>query len=74
MTTTKVTRAPGGTPIVFSTDPTDPPFWPKGMTLEDKLARLKLLDPKTYTAAGVLIDYALRQRWPQPPRRRKADV
>lgn len=41
----------------------DPPFWPKAMTLESKLSRLKILSPSDYRAIEMIVEDALRYRW-----------
>lgn len=48
-------------------------FWPKGMSLGDKLQRLALISPKDVRAIEILVDDVLRRRWrkfePLYPRR-----
>lgn len=46
----------------------DPGFWPKHMTLGDKLFRLRMIAPQDYQAIEVLVDDALRRHRRQAKR------
>lgn len=41
----------------------EPLFWPKKMSLGDKLQRLALISPKDLRAIEIIVDDLLRRRW-----------
>jgi hypothetical protein len=61
--------------IVYSRDPRDPFGWPEGMTTDEMMARLKLLNPQRH--ADILralelmrraaAEYDLREAWGREP-------
>jgi hypothetical protein len=55
------TRPPS--PVRFSTDPHDPPYWPIGLMAIEKIHLLADVSPAQFQAIHVLVDAALREKW-----------